>query len=125
MTHLLTEETRDEVVRNTLNDSTSKTLWSFPREKRFKSEQSMCPYVAYNYNLSTNRKRQAAIGYGGRTDFKLKSYYVPSAADYDPALITVGSKMGKTFGQSREVRPGSHTENSILQLHPAGTTEGT
>jgi|JI9StandDraft_2_1071091.scaffolds.fasta_scaffold670163_1 hypothetical protein len=113
MTYLMTEETRVEVVQNPLNDSTSKNLWSFPRDKRFKSEQSLCPHVAYNYNLSTNPKRQAAIGYGGRTEFKLKNYFVPSGADYDPSRMSTGSNIGKTFGTSREVNSSLTVESGI------------
>lgn len=87
-------------MRNPLNDSTSKTLWSFSRDKRFKSDRKYCPYIAYDFNLSTNNRRNTSFGYGRRTDFKLNNVYTPSPANYQVSG-NITAKSGKSFGTSR------------------------
>jgi len=49
----LTEGTRDRVVRSSLNTSTSKQLWTFPKKKRFVKVKVECPHSAYQTQLST------------------------------------------------------------------------
>lgn len=56
-------------MRNPLNDSTSKTSWSFGKCARFKTEKHICPHVAYNLNLNTTSKRKTSFGYGKRMSF--------------------------------------------------------
>lgn len=93
----MTEETCDEINRNQLNDSTAKNLWTFPREKRFKSEMKLCPHISYNFDLSTNKRRYTNFGYGRRVDFKLKSVFTPSPAVYT-LKGAIQNQTGKSFG---------------------------
>lgn len=97
-----TEETRDQIIRNPLNDSTSKTSYSFGKSQRFKTEKNICPHVAYDINLSTNRKRKASFGYGKRTDFVMSNQFTPAPLTYSIDFVRNKQKEGFSFGANRE-----------------------
>lgn len=82
MRRVYTEETRDQLIRNPLNDSTSKTSWSFSKGARFQTEKNICPHVAYNIDLSTNQKRKTGFGYGKRISFVLENKFTPAPRPY-------------------------------------------
>jgi len=55
-------ESREKITRSMINKSTSKTLWSFNKNKRFSEQKPSCPYVSYLHNLSTNSQRKTGFG---------------------------------------------------------------
>lgn len=63
------EETREQVTRCNINQSTAKTLWSFSKEKRFEERKPVCPYVSYQTDLSTLTKRKTQFGSSVRRVF--------------------------------------------------------
>lgn len=94
------EESREEVVRSTVNTSTSKNLWSFSKEKRFAENKAQCPYVSYLNNPSTISQRKTGFGWGKRRVFSEVSD-VPSSWAYHPSEAKVGSI--PVFALSRDV----------------------
>ena len=102
MRRVYTEETRDQIVRNPLNSSTSKTNWSFSKEARFKTQKNICPHVAYDYNLSTNSKRKTSFGLGKRTSFILENKFTPAPITYSVELSKSKRDKGYGFGVNRE-----------------------
>jgi hypothetical protein len=46
-------ETREAVVKSMVNSSTSKQLWSFSKNRRFKPIKSECPHAFYQTKTST------------------------------------------------------------------------
>lgn len=82
MRRTFTEETREQIIKNPLNDSTSKTSWSFGKGARFKTLSHICPHVSYDINLSTNSKRKTSFGYGKRMSFVLENKFTPSPITY-------------------------------------------
>ena len=51
MTDLI--ESRERVVKSSLNNSKSKQLWSFPKKKRFMKIKIECPHSSYQDQKST------------------------------------------------------------------------
>jgi hypothetical protein len=78
------EESREEIVRSTINGSTSKNLWSFSKDKRFPENKSTCPYVSYLNDSSTISSRKNGFGCGKRRVFSEVSE-VPSSWAYHPS----------------------------------------
>ena len=98
----MTEESREQVVKNSLNDSTSKTCWSFAKDSRFKTQPNVCPFVAYNINLSTTSKRKTSFGYGKRTNFVLDNKFTPGPLTYEVSKTKTNDRRGFSFGANRE-----------------------
>lgn len=48
---LMTEETRQEILKSAVNTSTSKQAFSFSKQKRFITQSANCPYVFYSRNI--------------------------------------------------------------------------
>ena len=94
-------ETREEITKSAINKSTAKTLWSFPKKERFERSQSVCPYVSYNYNLSTISKRKTGFGSSKRKVFTEASE-APASWNYNPAKPE-GYRHLNSFGNSRDV----------------------
>lgn len=102
MKRAYTEETRDQIIRNPLNDSTSKASFSFSKSQRFKTEKNICPHVAYDINLSTNKKRKTSFGLGKRTNFILENQFTPAPLTYSIEFVQAKQKQGFSFGANRE-----------------------
>lgn len=62
-------ESRIDIVKSAINNSTSKTLYSFSKDKRFHPNKSVCPYVFYQSNLSTLSNRKTSFGTSNRKVF--------------------------------------------------------
>lgn len=76
-------ESRIDIVKSSINNSTSKTLWSFSKDKRFQQDKSVCPYVFYQNNLSTLSNRKANFGSSKRRVFSEVSE-APTSWLYNP-----------------------------------------
>ena len=63
------EETREEITKSNLNQSTAKILWTFSKRKRFIENKPVCPIASYKYDLSTNSNRKAGFGSSKRKVF--------------------------------------------------------
>lgn len=97
------EDSREDVTRSNLNRSTAKTLWSFPKKKRFPDPKPVCPYPAYPYELSTISKRKAGFGSSKRRVFTEVNEGA-SSWNYNPSRPE-GYRPETSFGISREVLP--------------------
>jgi hypothetical protein len=86
MKRFYTEETREQIVRNPLNDSTAKMSYSFGKSSRFKTEKHICPHVAYDISLNTTSRRKTSFGYGKRTSFILENKFTPAPVTYSVEL---------------------------------------
>lgn len=95
------DETREEITKSAINKSTAKTLWSFPKKERFDRSKSVCPYVSYDYDLSTISKRKTGFGSSKRKAFTEASE-APAPWNYNPAKPE-GYRPLTSFGNSREV----------------------
>lgn len=95
------EESRAEIVKSTINSSTSKNLWSFSKERRFSENKSVCPYVSYLNNGSTISHRKTGFGWGKRRVFSEVSD-APSSWAYHPDEQKPGQV--PLFALSREVQ---------------------
>jgi hypothetical protein len=78
------EESREQIVKSTVNASTSKNLWSFSKEKRFQDNKPECPYVSYLNNSSTISQRKTGFGSSKRRVFSEVSE-APSSWLYTPS----------------------------------------
>lgn len=76
-------ESRFDIVKSAINNSTSKTLYSFSKDKRFQPNKSVCPYVSYQNNLSTLSHRKTGFGTSKRRVFSEVSE-VPTSWIYNP-----------------------------------------
>ena len=107
------EESREEVVRSTINNSTSKNLWSFSKDKRFADNKAACPYVSYLNNSSTISQRKTGFGWGKRRVFSEVSD-VPSSWTYHPA--DGKARNIPVFALSREVNVSSSSTASLTPI---------
>lgn len=62
-------ESRFDIVKSNVNNSTSKTMWSFSKDKRFPQNKPVCPFVSYQNNLSTLSDRKTGFGTSKRRVF--------------------------------------------------------
>lgn len=62
-------ESRQDIVKSAINSSTSKSMWSFSKDKRFPMDRPVCPYVSYQTNLSTISQRKTGFGTSKRRVF--------------------------------------------------------
>jgi hypothetical protein len=62
-------ESRLDIAKSSINNSTSKTFWSFSKDKRFQQNKPVCPYVYYQNNLSTLSNRKTGFGSSKRRVF--------------------------------------------------------
>ena len=94
------QESREQITKSAINQSTSKTLWSFAKNRRFSAPKPACPYVSYIHNLSTISNRKAGFGTSKRRVFTEVSES-PSSDAYNPQkqqLLTT-----PIFAESRHV----------------------
>ena len=97
--------TAEQICNNPLNRSKSKSLYSFPKQKRFDSKPSYNCDKFYNIP-DTKSKRFAGIGYSTKYDFTKGVYKTPAPGKYDIKSqidFQVEKKIGKSIGESREV----------------------
>lgn len=66
---LLTEESREEVVKSNLNYSRSKQLWSFSKKQRFQPIKTECPNAFYQKNVSTISSKKVSFANSKRRVF--------------------------------------------------------
>jgi hypothetical protein len=111
------EDSREDVSRSNLNRSTAKTLWSFPKKKRFPDPKPVCPYSAYPYELSTISKRKTGFGSSQRRVFTEVNEGA-SSWNYNPARPE-GYRPETSFGISREVLPSPHRLASQVPTSPS------
>lgn len=97
------EDSREDIVRSNLNRSTAKTLWSFPKKKRFPDPKPVCPHPFYAYDLSTISKRKTGFGSAQRRVFTEVNEGA-SSWNYNPNRPE-GFRPETSFGNSREVIP--------------------
>ncbi len=121
------------MLNNTLNNSKSKSQYSFPKEKRFNEKQTyLCDRF---YDLpDLKSKRQAGIGYSHKYDFTKGKQKTPDPTKYlikSRIDILTEKKIGVLMGESRTVplynsRKWRSTGYSITLLNscqgPASTT---
>jgi hypothetical protein len=62
-------ETRSDIVKSAINNSTAKSMWSFSKKQRFPQDKSVCPYVSYQTDLSTISHRKTGFGTSKRRVF--------------------------------------------------------
>lgn len=66
---MLTEESREEVVRSNLNYSRSKQLWSFSKRQRFQDVKTECPNAFYQKHVSTISNKKVSFASSKRRVF--------------------------------------------------------
>lgn len=91
-----------DVRNNPINNSTSKMLFSFPKDKRFHDQDRMDPPF---YNLPDIKdKRSTSLGFGLKIRFQ-DSRVIPSPNRYNinGDFDRTNSKMGFSFGVGRDV----------------------
>jgi len=91
-------ESRVDIVKSSINNLTSKTLWSFSKDKRFQQNKPVCPYVFYQNNLSTLSNRKTGFGSSKRRVFSEVSE-APTSWVYNPGQLKPESST--VFGLSR------------------------
>ena len=91
----LLEESREKVVQNALNKSTSKQLWTFSKKKRFRKIKPECPHASYMSQISTLNNHYPKFSDAPRRIFEDRETY-PSPADYK--VRSESAKHGLTFG---------------------------
>jgi hypothetical protein len=94
------QESREQITKSAINQSTSKTLWSFSKDRRFSERKPVCPYVSYLNNLSTINPRKTGFGSAKRRVFS-EVTEVPSSWAYHPQKERVPQI--PLFGDSRDV----------------------
>lgn len=97
------------------NNSTSKEIHAFSKEKRFIAPNPECPNAFYTYDSQLSN-RKAAFGYGNKSDFTRTLTVSPPATKYEiKSFVDESREKGKSFGLHREKLP----DNSYLvpQLH--------
>jgi hypothetical protein len=94
------EESREEITRSNINQSTSKNLWSFSKEKRFSEKKPNCPYVCYETGVSTISNRKTQFGNSQRKVFTEISD-APCSWNYNP--LKKDTRPSSTFGEARDV----------------------
>jgi len=97
----------DQIHNHPVNTSTSKNLYSFSREIRFKkTSPGVCAQTCYELPTTKN-KRNTSFGYGNKYDFTKNAGKNPPPNNYKITSLFNKNKThnkGKTFGSSREVR---------------------
>lgn len=92
------EESREEIVKSNVNNSTSKHLWTFYKERRFPEPRPNCPYIAYDHDTSTISQKKTKFGSAARRVFTEASEG-PSASAYSPSFNrSISGVNGVTFG---------------------------
>lgn len=66
---LLTEESREEVVKSNLNYSRSKQLWTFSKKQRFEPIKPACPIAFYEKFVSTISNKKFSFANSKRRVF--------------------------------------------------------
>lgn len=97
------------------NNSTSKEIHAFSKEKRFIAPNPECPNAFYTFDSQLSN-RKAAFGYGNKSDFTRTLTVSPPATKYEiKTFLDDSREKGKSFGLHREKLP----DNSYLvpQLH--------
>lgn len=99
-----------QLAMNTLNSSPSKSLYSFPKSRRFhEATKSYCGTAFYELP-SQKFKRGAALGYGNKSDFTLGDKFKPSPQQYNLKTCFETNKFkgkGSSFNSRANIKFGN------------------
>lgn len=92
----------EDIRNNPMNNSTSKMLFSFPKDQRFHTEQRLDPPF---YTLPDIKdKRSTSLGFGIKTCFEdLRVIPSPNKYTINGDFDKMRSKIGFSFGVGRDV----------------------
>jgi hypothetical protein len=102
MRRTFTEQSREEIVKSSLNYSRSKQLWSFSKKQRFEPVRSQCPNAFYSKDVSTLSQKKVSFATSLRRVFT-EATDAPLPGKYCVEGDRDRGKKGFIFGESRDV----------------------